>query len=210
MKNFWERDVSLCTISQLEKIVCEIGLVKDNRFSYGDLYQKYVRNDSGGMYQIPLQFAEFVHFLSFKKIDSIFNIGSHNGWTITFLTHYLQCVKKDKINVISIDIKHNSYKELPDVGINFETGTSDGFVGQNYDLCLIDGCHLYNWVKKDYDNVGRHSKICMFHDINDQFCNGVVKFYDEVSVGRIHKEFLYHPNGDNVMGIGVIEKLCFM
>jgi len=44
----------------------------------------------------------------------------------------------------------------------------------------------------------------MFHDINDNRCPGVVKFWNEVKEGKKFKEFLYQTDGENVHGIGLL------
>ena len=78
------------------------------------------------------------------------------------------------------------------------------FKGHKSDLCFIDGDHSYEWVKKDFDNVGKSAKYCMFHDIQDLWIenNGAKRLWNEVkSTGD--KEFLYQPEGEEYFGIGI-------
>jgi hypothetical protein len=69
---------------------------------------------------------------------------------------------------------------------------------------FIDADHSYEGISTDYYNLGQYAKMVMFHDINDDRCPGVVKFWNEIKEGKKYKEFKYQTNNENVHGIGIL------
>jgi hypothetical protein len=194
------------TCSELEKVLCNIGVTKSKSVSYGRNIESSIPN--GGLYQEPRQLAEFLTFISRFTISSFVNIGTFNGWTVSFMVAYLRLFN-NHISCISIDpYPQFLSSELPDLGILFHHGTSESLKGLRSDLVFIDGDHSAKWVMKDYKNIGKHSKLCAFHDVNDKHCGSVRNFYDNLCKSFNHKEFLYHPNGGKSMGIGVVSRDC--
>lgn len=186
--------------TSIEQAILTGGIVADHRLDYGWLYRDCV---GGVYYQVPRQLAGFVSLASRLDIQSFCNIGTFNGWTTAFITCHLR--KKQPVCVVSVDIKDKVEDPLSKLGIKFHIGTSDDLRGERFDLCLIDGDHSYDWVARDFENIGQHARYCAFHDINDFFCPGVRQFYSEIRIGRPCREFLYHPDDLNLMGIGVIK-----
>ena len=95
----------------------------------------------------------------------------------------------------------------------FVIGTSRDFAGRSFDLCLIDGDHSLAAVSADFDQVGRRSKMCAFHDINDAIVEsypghdgGVPCFWRRLKAQgqnlEFH-EFVSHTRGSRVMGLGL-------
>ena len=50
----------------------------------------------------------------------------------------------------------------------------------HFDLIFIDGDHSYAGVKNDYEISKNSCKIFVFHDIVNEVCPGVVKFWNEL------------------------------
>ena len=90
-------------------------------------------------------------------------------------------------------------------------GTSQLLVGKYSDLCFIDADHTYKAVLADYMNVGRFSKICMFHDINDDDNRDPDPGRLWRELKRTEKDHTFHEFTDGAggyrkMGIGIMIK----
>lgn len=203
-------------IEVVERIIQEAGLRHEVRDVYGS--DSMHMNDGPGLWQIPNQLASCMCELSRHRIDSVLEVGTCDGWTITLLTAYLQRFNPG-IRAITIDIGdffvgYPIVKRL--LPVEFRLGvTSDGLSGQRFDLCFIDGDHSLGWVSRDYENVGKHARICMFHDVNDRIvgdhpdnAGGVPQFWRSLKAagGDRHgfREYTYHSDGRPVMGIGLL------
>lgn len=194
----------------LETMIRNIGLRYDRRGLYG--------NDEGsmnffspGMWQIPRQLAGAVALLAKQNVQSFLEIGTADGFTFSFMATCLSRVNPG-LESTTIDIA----PQPPAARIKFRSQTrflagtkSDDFAGESFDLVFIDGNHSYEWVARDYQNVGRYARICMFHDINDQLCGEetVPRFWRELKEAESGRadfhEFLHHSHSKKVMGIGI-------
>jgi hypothetical protein len=122
--------------------------------------------------QTPNQIAKALVYLGDYKINSYCEIGLYYAGTFLFVSEYLRrfnpeikCLGVDPNNHVSPEIRE--MVELSD-WMRFATVTSEQIVGRKYDLVFIDGEHTAPWPGKDWDNVGKYSDICMFHDIQDE------------------------------------------
>lgn len=191
----------------LIKKILENKLQADNRGNYyGDRYKDHLSFEAG-LWQMPEELADLMVFLSDKNIKTFLNIGTFNGLTFNLLSDFLYSLGCEKC--ITLD----PYNFNPPIDSRFEylSLTSDDFKDQVFDLVFIDGDHAYNGVKKDYENVGRLSKYCVFHDIDDDFVRhgagndgGVPRFWEEIKNERKFIEFIDENKAMKVMGIGVI------
>lgn len=187
--------------------ILENKLFYDSRGNlYCDEYSNYLSKETG-LWQFPDELADLLIFLQNQNIKSFLNIGTFNSLTFNFIADYLNTINKTEC--ITIDpiyhdrILKNEYTYL--------TTTSEFFVGQKFDLVFIDGDHVYDSVKKDYENVGQHSKFCVFHDIDDDFIRnttacygGVPRFWEEIKVNKNYIEFNSPKKTHKVMGIGLL------
>ncbi len=160
-----------------------------------DVIKKIARNHKPykncrfGLWQIPRQLAEALIYLSDKNIKSFIEIGTYAGFTTLFIVSYLKKFS-DFSKCISIDIsdlRPDDIKDLfTELNIDHQISTSSKFQNKKFDLCFIDGNHGYNWIKKDFLNIGVNSKFCMFHDINDRNCGKetVPKFWNELKMNN--------------------------
>ena len=188
----------------VENLVCYAGLVPDFR----DIYNGYefFCNESRGLYQMPPQFAAALVYLSDKSIADVVEIGTHSGWSTLFLSVYLSRFVSD-FRCVSIDPWDKLDPEIlplvQESGLNveFRRDTSQTYSSDS-DLCIIDGCHRYDWLQHDFFNLGVRSRWCWFHDMNDRYCPDVVRFYGEIVGASV--EFTQAPNDKPVMGIGIV------
>jgi len=161
------RDSQLDLLTDKEyvcSLIREYGLHNDPRVNhmYGKFDQDYLVSE--GMIQIPEQLAGALIYLSDYLIDKYLEIGTFNGRSTLFITAYLTRFNPglETLTVDNLRVFQNTYQHL---NIIQHLGTSDDLKGRQSDLCFIDGDHSINWVKRDYENVGKSAKICMFHDI---------------------------------------------
>lgn len=166
--------------------------------------------DMAGIYQTPDQIAKALVYLSDFEINSYLEIGVFQGGNFLFVSEYLrrfnpdvQCLGIDPTGYLNDEISAVIQKED---WLSFSDMTSDGLIGEKFDLVFIDGEHTGEWVRKDWENVGHHAKICMIHDIQETTCPEVVAFWKELkqttSKGAI--EFLDHTSLVPLQGIGII------
>ena len=200
------------TVKEYQDIIREFGLVNDESIKdlYGDerRYMLKNRNDLG-IYQTPLQFANLLYWLQEKlrRISEVtyLEIGVFRGGTFLFMKYFLEgLISFTKLNCIDpTDNLHESAK--PEIEPHLIRGiTSDALKKHKYNIVFIDGDHSYEWVKWDYENVGQYTDICILHDIVEQSCQGVMKFWNEIKQTRKYVEFTKSEGRVIHHGIGVL------
>lgn len=195
----------------LEAKIRQIGLRHDGRGLYGD-DGRDMNFLAPGLWQIPGQLAGAMALLARHRIASFLEVGTADGFTFSFMAACLLRLNPG-LKATTIDINPNpasSSRIAFAAPVEFVVGkTSDAFAERVFDLVFIDGNHSYEWVVRDYQNVGRQARVCMFHDINDQLCGeqSVPRFWKELKVAESGRadfhEFLFHSSSDKVMGIGI-------
>ncbi len=201
----------LRNIDRVEKIIAGIGLAYDGRGLYGR-DSRHMNFFGPGLWQIPRQLAEALCLLSTLGLRTALEIGTYQGWTASVLAAYL-CRFEKNFELTTIDpVEHfAAYRLLRErLPIEYLSGeTAEKVAGRSFDFCLIDGDHSYASCARDYELCGQFARVCMFHDINDQFVGSenVPRFWQELknaecSAATFH-EFNYHSEGAPVMGIGV-------
>jgi len=185
---------------------------------HGSLYgadERWMNYHSDGLFQIPRQLARLMVLAAGHCPGNLLEVGTNNGWTACVLTAYLRRFAPS-FHAVTLDIAdHFALKSwaTAHLPLQFSLGrTSDDFRGQPFDLCFIDGDHTWEWVVRDYENVGRFARICAFHDINDATTDrldggGSSRHWAHLkstqgSTGVFH-EILDHSESKPVMGIGV-------
>lgn len=139
----------------------------------GQNYQEesiFILPDIKGLIQEPKQFAFLLSFLANQKCKSYCEIGSHMGFSATLMLSVLARNNKNiKATTIDPFISPSTYviDIIEELGVNWEhfLETSDNFKDQEFDIVHIDGDHEYSSVKNDWENVGKNSNICIFHDV---------------------------------------------
>ncbi len=202
-------DEDVQNVDAIRHIIRSVGLRYDPRNLYGE-DSKYMNLTGNGLWQIPDQLAGAMVILSNHKIETFLEIGTHTGYTFSVLSAYLYRLNPN-LKALTIDpynLFHHYSTIRTMVPMEFRNTTSEELKGKEYDCVLIDGDHEYRAVAQDFENVGRHAQVCMFHDINDAFVgpNNVPKFWNELVTSDTFSEtheLLDCPKGKNVMGIGI-------
>ncbi len=164
--------------------------------------------DMAGIYQTPGQIGKALVYLSKFKINSYLEIGVFQGGNFVFVSEYLKrfnpeikCYGIDPTNFLNPEIKEIIESEK---FMSFKSAISDQIKGTKFDLVFIDGDHSAEWIKRDFENVGKLAKICMFHDIQEKSCPDVKVFWDNLDGNKI--EFLDSNAIPKVQGIGILHK----
>lgn len=218
----------------LAEQIGQVGLFFDNRHSPHDSSKSMYGNDvkymlpegqSGGTWQTPTQLASFLIFASEKAIKTYMDVGTLTGWTTTIVTAYLKRFGLEHVDSYDVFSHLGGYMQdlwtrtgLPIqyhlTNVTSIVNNTTNWMRDTYDLIFIDGDHSYTPVRGDYERYKLRARLIVFHDINDFFCVGVVKLWSELkeenkdqsnSMNCIMHEFIEHPNGYRLMGIGVVE-----
>jgi hypothetical protein len=141
-------------------------------------------------------------------------IGCFNGASACLAAAYLSRFNR-KFQATTIDLWpaflfYNEVREILSIDYRVARTSFDFRDAEPFDAVFIDGDHSFDWAWADYQNVGRHARICAFHDI----CNAP---YLELPLGGVcgvwellkrderdaeFHEFAEHPTRE-LMGIGV-------
>ena len=165
----------------------------------------FVLPDGHGLVQEPKQFAFLLSFLSNQKCQSYCEVGSHVGFSAVMMLSVL-ARNNTNIKAIILDpyIAPSNYVmdifEILGVDCEHFSKTSESVKGQEFDIVHIDGDHRYPAVKKDWENIGQHSKICMFHDITPSiYGSGPNLVFNQIKGIKTRIE-----TSNNIMGIGLV------
>ena len=163
-----------------------------------------------GIAQTPDQIAKALVYLSKFKINSFCEIGVYHGGNFLFCSEYLRrfnpeirCIGVDPTNHLDAEVRCVIEREM---FLSFKSLTSDQVAGEVFDFVFIDGDHIAPWPAKDYENVGRHAKICGFHDLQDPGWPDVAAFWQTLKGDKkkVMVEFLDDLSGCSTHGIGII------
>ncbi len=217
----------LADVPLLADWIGRAGLACDRRTSPMDpnhsLYGDDVRYmlgapDQGGSWQTPTQLAGFLALAATRGVRSYLDVGTYKGWTITLAAAYLKAFGLEHVD--TYDVEAHCSPDLQALwrlhGLPISYHVSRDVAGAivpklrpAYDLVFIDGSHEYADVRADYERNKGAARILVFHDVIDHFCGGVVRLWRELrEETRGHamlSEFTTHPNGFDLMGIGVLE-----
>ncbi len=195
-------------------VIREVGLVPipEAALTYAG-EDDFVNASQQGLIQLPSEFAKYLLLVGEHQPSSYLEIGCFNGASASIATAYLQRrnpnLKATTIDVWPAFVFFHLVESL--IPLRYVVGkTSFDLVGEKFDAVFIDGDHSFDWAWADYQNVGRHGKMCAFHDVNNApyrdlpmggVC-GVWELVSETGPGVEIHEILEHPTHD-IMGIGV-------
>jgi hypothetical protein len=166
--------------------------------------------DGEGIMQIPIQLSKLMLFLKNEKIEKFIDIGTASGFTVSLVSAYLFCFNKNlKVTTVDIGRYFSCYSLVKNkLPVEYIVGDYSvlNSIGSNF--CFIDGNHSYSGVNKNYEEIGKFSEICAFHDVNNPYwCMEVTRFWNDLKPKYSSCiEIFDHPNNKNTMGIGVVEK----
>lgn len=138
--------------------------------------------------------------ISKEQVHNILEIGRNNGYSFGFLRF---CFPNAK--VVSIDIYRTKtavkVADMFDKNYLFIDGTSDRLKEHNtiFDIVFIDGCHTYDWCKKDWENIQKNisNNSVVFFDDLDYRGDGVQKFFDSID----KKKFIKFIDNNPMYGV---------
>lgn len=171
---------------------------------------RFIGSSGAAIGQTPDQIAKALVYLSQFKIESFCEIGVMHGGNFLFVSEYLrrfnpdiQCLGVDPTNHLDPEIRAIIEKEM---FLTFKSVTSEQIAGQAFDFVFIDGDHTDPWPGRDYENVGRHAKVCGFHDLQDPLWPDVAALWEGLKGNKkkVAVEFLDDPSGCRSHGIGII------
>lgn len=195
-------EVNEFNIDTIADLVREAGLspYDPRRDLYGD--ERCFMNHSAGICQHPIELAHIIDLIIKMKYSTMIEVGSGHGWTSTFIQKVVS--KFQPFEVTSIDKNPNGYKEVSEISeVNFLNMSSNEVSGA-FDVAFIDADHSYKAVKNDYEKVGKASKMCVFHDIDDSCCPGVKRLWDDVKKRGLSREFICNQGK---LGLGALFNL---
>jgi hypothetical protein len=170
---------------------------------------RFINYSGAAIGQTPDQIAKALVYISRFEINSFCEIGLYYGGNFLFCSEYLRRFNPD-IQCTGIDPSDYLDSEIKEIinandWLYYEKTTSESLTGRQFDFVFIDGEHTAPWPAKDYENIGRHAKICGFHDLQDPLWQDVRKFWGTLNNPGMRKvEFLDDLSGRNSHGIGLI------
>jgi predicted O-methyltransferase YrrM len=180
--------------------------------------------------QIVSEYEELLSIYSELKPTNILEIGSLLGFSLKHFMHYA----KNGANVISIDLpvrdfcgpqdyrvkeqEHNYSVEWPQwaklnkIKLYLIKGMSQWSLSleqvksitPELDFLFIDGNHMYEYVKKDfemYSPLVKKGGIVALHDIAENEEGGVFNYWNELKKNYKHLEILHSDKKEKGIGL---------
>jgi hypothetical protein len=156
-----------------------------------DLYPDDLRAHAGqGLrsWQYPCQLAPYLVEVAGRDVRRYLEIGVEHGGTFVLTTEYLsrfagvdQAIAVDVIDVPGVRRYADERPEARFVRTNSRSARFRRLLDEEppFDLVLIDGDHVYDAVRADWETVRPHARMVAFHDIADADSPGVRRFWDE-------------------------------
>jgi cephalosporin hydroxylase len=181
------------------------------------------------------EFEELLSVFTDLKPKYVLEIGSLMGWSLRHWIHYSQsestvvsidlpisqfcgpgdsrCIDQER--AIKTEwpqwAKANKTKlyliQSVSQSIKVKEQVEEILDGNKLDFIFIDGNHLYEYVKQDFEiylPLVRTGGVIAFHDIARNEEGTVDELWNEIKNNFNHKEIMLHPNAEK--GIGVIFK----
>lgn len=181
--------------------------------------------------QIVSEYEELLKIYQKLNPNKVLEIGSLLGFSLKHFMHYAA----NGATVISIDLpvrdfcgptdyrvkeqEHNYSKEWPkwakfnDIKLYLIKGMSQWklsleqvkAITSELDFLFIDGNHMYEYVKKDfemYSPLVKKGGIIALHDIAEKEEGGVFNYWNELKTNYKHLEILHSDKKEK--GIGVL------
>ena len=180
--------------------------------------------------QIVSEYEELLSIYSKLKPKNVLEIGSLLGFSLKHFMHYAE----NGATVISIDLpvrdfcgpadyrvkeqEHNYSKEWPkwakqnNIKLYLIKGMSQWglsleqvkAITSELDFLFIDGNHMYEYVKKDfemYSPLVKKGGMVAFHDIAENEEGGVFNYWNDLKKNYKHQEILHSDKKEKGIGI---------
>jgi len=155
---------------------------------------KYAK-DNKLLTQSAIKEKEFREFFEHVKIKTVVEIGTHQGISAAHMTNFAK-------NIFTFDVKNyrKKYKAWKDLGvkekIHYMTVKNRDDIkevlgGIKWDFAFVDGKHIYEEVKADFEMVKSCGKV-LLHDANKKKFPGVKKFAKEIGAEIIGNIAYWH------------------
>lgn len=202
--------------TRLEEVLWECG-VESNLEESEFHYTPELRDRCGSgvhSYQMPCQLAEFLTFLYRNReeirINSYLELGVHKGGTFYIVDSFFRVINPDFQGSVAVD-RNESMFEFRNYKNRFgsvefvRSYTLDWTPPKVFDLVFVDDDHFYEHLVKEFPIYKPYARYMAFHDVVNQWCSGVVRFWNEIKNDYQHWEFTrqYIPE-NSMMGIGLI------
>ena len=191
---------------EMADMVRHIGLTYDERPIYGNetkyMLPRSSRSGRSGLWQIPNQIGCALATLAQQPVHSFLEIGTFAGYTglllASLLRGWLPHEQRSSFWSLSIDIhdyRNPCTKELSThlqhplllrhAGPAGPSLVHTELAGRMVDVCFIDGCHKFECVSADYNEMKQSCRVVMFHDIKNKNTLGVVRFWQELRAQHV-------------------------
>jgi hypothetical protein len=156
------------------------------------LYPPELRERAGDglrSWQYPNQLAPYLVEIARRGVRRYLEIGVEHGGTFVLTTEYLRRFAELDlalaVDVIDVPSVRRLAAERPGVRFLRSNSRSRGFrrlldEEPDFDLVLIDGDHVYEAVRADWETVRAHARMVAFHDIVDADSPGVAQLWSEL------------------------------
>ena len=173
----------------LENLIIKLGLNNECLQRQPKIVQKNV----GGLFiwQYPNQFSKYLTLLQKQNITSYIEIGCRWGGTFILTNEYLKMFnnvnKSVAVDIIDSPVKEYCLqnKETEFLKMNSRSDDFKNYITNNtFDLIFIDGDHSLLGVTNDYEICRNNGKIFVFHDIVNERCKDVVRFWNSFKINE--------------------------